>query len=67
MPRSEAQKRADKKYHDKKYKTFSVNAKADEYELIDEFCKRNGISKNALLLKSTKYCIKNNIDINNLD
>ncbi len=62
MPRSEAQKRADKKYHEKKYKTFSVNAKIDEYEMIEEYCSKNNISKNALLLGSAKYCIKNGID-----
>ena len=63
MPRSEAQKRADKKYHEKKYRTFSVNAKIDEYEMIEEYCKKNGISKNSLLLNSAKYCIENNIDL----
>lgn len=63
MPRSEAQKRADKKYHDKKYRTFSVNAKVDEYEMIAKYCEKNGISKNALLLNSARYCIENNIDL----
>ena len=65
MPRSEAQKRADKKYHEKKYKTFSVNAKLDEYKMIAEYCEKNGISKNSLVLNSVKYCIENNIDLKN--
>ncbi len=63
MPRSEAQKRADKKYHDKKYKTFSVNAKLEEYAMITEYCTQKGISKNSLALNSIKYCIENNIDL----
>lgn len=61
--RSEAQKRADKKYHAKTYKTFSVNAKFDEYDKITEYCTRKGISKNALLLRSASYVIDNDIDI----
>ena len=32
--RTEAQKRADKKYKEKTYKTFTVNAKISEYEKI---------------------------------
>lgn len=60
---SSARSRASAKYNAKTYKTFSVNAKFDEYEMITDYCARNGISKNALLLGSVKYIISNNIDI----
>ncbi len=65
MPRSEAQKRADKKYHEKTYKTFTVNAKFDEYDKISEYCSTNDMSKAQLLLKAAMYCIENNIDLKN--
>ncbi len=63
MPRSDAQKRADKKYHEKTYKAFTVNAKITEYEKINAYCEENGISKAQLLLKAAQYCIDNNIDL----
>ena len=65
MPRSDAQKRADKKYHEKTYKAFTVNAKISEYDKITAYCEKNGISKAQLLLKAAKYCIDNNIDLKN--
>lgn len=43
--RSESQKRADRKYMDKNYLTFSVKMKKAEYAAIDEYCKKMGISK----------------------
>lgn len=61
--RTEAQKRANKKYHDKTYKTFTVNAKIAEYEKISEYCDKNEISKAQLLLRSALYCIDNDIDL----
>lgn len=63
MPRSEAQKRADKKYHQKTFKSFTVNAKIADYETINDYCNKTGISKTQLLMKSALYCINNNIDI----
>ena len=59
--RTEAQKRADKKYHEKTYKTFTVNAKFDEYAMIEKYCNDNNISKNKLLLSAAAYIIDNNI------
>lgn len=61
--RTEAQKRANKKYHDKTYRTFTVNAKIAEYEKISEYCDKNDISKAQLLLRSALYCIDNDIDL----
>lgn len=65
MPRSEAQKRADKKYHAKTYKTFTVNAKIADYNIINDYCCNNNMSKAKFLINSAKYCIDNNIDIKN--
>ena len=59
--RTEAQKRADKKYKEKTYKTFTVNAKISEYEKIEKYCNDNNISKAQLLLKAAMYIIDNNI------
>ena len=61
--RTEAQKRADKKYKEKTYKTFTVNAKISEYEKIEKYCNDNNISKAQLLLKAAMYIIDNNIAV----
>ena len=61
--RTEAQKRADKKYKEKTYKTFTVNAKIAEYEKIEKYCQDKSISKAQLLLKAAMYIIDNNIAI----
>lgn len=52
MPRSDAQKKADAKYHAKTYRPFTVNAKIAEYEIIDDYCEKTGISKNQLVITS---------------
>ena len=61
--RTEAQKRADKKYKEKTYKTFTVNAKIAEYEKIEKYCQEKSISKAQLLLKAAMYIIDNNIAV----
>ena len=48
MPRSEAQKAADKKYAEKtkdKHKQFAVNLKVDEYDRITAAIDASGMSK----------------------
>lgn len=61
--RSEAQKKADRKYHAKTYKNLQISAKIADYEMIDAYCKKKGISKAQLLISSVKYCIVHNIDL----
>ena len=61
--RTDAQKRADKKYHEKTYKTFTVNAKFDEYAIIEKYCNDNNISKNKFLLSAAAYIINHNIKL----
>ena len=63
MPRSEAQKRADRKYAAKTYKNLQVSARIADYEKIDKYSKDNNISKAQLIIKSVMYCIDNNIDL----
>ena len=68
--RSEAQKKADKKYRYKKLEDGTkkqINATIDssDYKMIDEYCKENEISKASLIVKAVKYCIENNIDLKN--
>lgn len=63
MARSDAQKRADKKYHETHLKSFTVNAKISDYNAITQYCVANSISKSKLLLESAKYIIDNDIDL----
>ena len=65
--RSEAQKKADKKYNEKvryvKNHPLNVTISVDDYKLIDDFCKNNCMSKASLVVKAIKYCIENDIDL----
>ena len=66
--RTEAQKKADKKYRNKKLndgtkKQINATLNIDDYNAIDSYCKNNGISKAQLIIKSVTYIIDNNIDI----
>lgn len=60
--RSEAQKRADKKYAAKTYKNLQVSVRISDYDKIDKYCKSKDISKASLIINSVNYCIENNID-----
>jgi hypothetical protein len=63
MARSEAQKKADKKYHETHLKSFTVNAKISDYDKITQYCEANSMSKSKLLLESARYIIDNEIDL----
>ncbi len=68
--RSESQKKADKKYRYKKLsdgtkKQINATVNTEDYNIIDNFCKEHNISKAYLLINSAKYCIENNIDLEN--
>lgn len=68
--RSEAQKKADKKYRQKKLtdgtkKQINATLDIEVYSIIDEYCKANGISKASLITNAVKYCIENNINLKN--
>ncbi len=61
---SQAQIEASKRYHAKTYKRFSADIKIEDYNFIDEYCKNNNISKAKLCVNAIKYCIDNNIKLN---
>lgn len=61
--RTEAQKRADKKYKEKTYKSFTINAKIEEYKKINQYCIDHNISRSKLLLNAVLYVIDHNIKI----
>ena len=61
--RSEAQKRADVKYHAKTYKNLQISARVADYELIDNYCESIGLSKAATIVNAIKYLIENNVNL----
>ena len=61
--RSEAQKRADVKYHAKTYKNLQISARIADYELIDNYCQSIGLSKAATIVNAIKYLIENNVNL----
>ncbi len=68
MPRSEAQKRADKKYLQQarangKQAQLNVTVTPSEKQLIDEAVNMFGLSRARLIVAAVKYCINNNIDL----
>jgi hypothetical protein len=64
MSMTEARIKANAKYNAKTYKQLNAHIKIEEYERIEKYCNETGISKAQLILKSIKYCIENNIDLN---
>ncbi len=68
MARSEAQKRADKKYaetHEINYTTIGTRVEKKKAEIIKASAVELGISPSKFLLLSALYCIENNIDLKN--
>lgn len=64
--RSEAQKRADKKYRESgkdKYKTIGAVMHADNMEKIKEIALANGLSASKYTTHAALYCAINNIDL----
>ena len=66
MPRSDAQKRADKKYTAKTYHRYAINIRKEYVPAIEEYKEKNGISSDSGIFSAAmKYCIENNIDLKN--
>ncbi len=64
MPRSEAQKRADKKYIAKTYKRCAVNFRREHLEALEKYNAELGIeSDSGIFNAALMYCIENNIDL----
>ena len=63
MSVSKAHIKASNKYNKENYKKIQANIKPSDYQMIDDYCAENDISKAALIVNSIKYIIDNNIDI----
>lgn len=62
---SKPQTKASNKYNKANYKQLKANIKPDDYNLIDTYCSTHNISKAQLIVKSIRYIIDNNINIDN--
>lgn len=63
--RTEAQKKADKKYRNKKLndgtkKQINATLNIDDYNIIDNYCKNSGMSKAELIVEACKMYIEMN-------
>ena len=68
--RSEAQKRADKKYRESgkdKYKTAGVKMHEDNLKKIKEFAAASGLTFSKYMSRAAYYCALNNIDLTKFD
>lgn len=66
MPRSDAQKKADKKYIAKTYKRYAINTRLEYVPTIEEYMTKHGItSASSMFNSAVRYIIKNGIDISN--
>ena len=63
MAVSKAHIKASNKYNQENYKKLQANVKPEDYNMIDTFCNKTGISKAQLIVKSIKYCIENGIEL----
>ena len=46
-------------------KQLKADIKPDDYNIIDAYCKGKGVSKAQFIVAACKYCIDNNIDLEN--
>ena len=63
--RTDAQKKADKRYRNKKLtdgtkKQINATLDINDYDIIDNYCKNSGMSKTQLIVAACKEYIKNN-------
>lgn len=66
--RSDAQKKADKKYRYKKLtdgtkKQINATLNIDDYNMLDNYCEELDMSKASLIVKAVRYCKENDIDL----
>ena len=62
--RTDAQKKADKRYRNKKLtdgtkKQINATLDINDYDIIDNYCKNSGMSKAQLIVAACKEYIKN--------
>lgn len=63
MAVSKAHIKASNKYNKENYKKIQANIKPADFELIENHCKKTGLSKSAIIVNAIKYCIENDIDL----
>lgn len=64
--RTEAQKKADKKYRESgkdKYKTVATRLHVDNVEKIKRISLKNGLSTSGYITRAVFYCANNDIDL----
>ena len=59
MAVSKAHIKASNKYNKENYKKIQANVKPDDYTMIDDYCKKNDISKAKFIVEACKYYIEN--------
>lgn len=62
MPRSEAQKRADRKYEALHFKTLTAKVRVDTAEVFAELCVAEGKSVNAKLTELVQAYVRENVE-----
>lgn len=58
MPLSDAQKKATKKWHNNNLKNLTISLYKKEYELLDNYCNENNITKSKLIKDRLSDIIK---------
>lgn len=53
------------RYNKKHYRNISIRLQPNDVILIDNHCKENNISKAKFIVAACKYCIDNNIKLDN--
>lgn len=61
--RTEAQKRADRKYKSQNYKSIMSNTKIQDVAIYEQYAIQHNLSMSKLITSCINYCINNNIDI----
>lgn len=60
MPMSKAHIKASNKYNKENYRKIQANIKPADFDIIDNYCKNNGMSKAELIVEACKMYIEMN-------
>lgn len=61
--KTEAQKRATRKYMDKNYKNLAIRIRPEKIEMIDSYCKSIEMSKASTIVNAIKYLKEENVNL----
>lgn len=59
MAVSKAHIKASNKYNKENYKKLQANVKPEDYQMIDDYCKANNVSKAKFIVEACKFYIEN--------